>query len=75
MVDTTVDLSFGEVVEGSYVLSSFGEVVADEQSVCGASGNTCGAWLADTRVSTELGATHAPIRDTGGAWISRWGGS
>ena len=45
----------------------FGEVVAalDEQSVLGVSGNTLGARLAETRVSTELGATHAPDRDTG----------
>ena len=53
-----------------------GEVVTalDEQPVCGASGNTLGAWLAEIRVSTELGATHAPARATGGGregW--RWG--
>ena len=32
----------------------------EEQPVSGVSGNTLGAWLAETRASTSLGAAHPP---------------
>ena len=73
VVVVVIGLSLLALVDIAVVLA-FGEVVAalDEQPVLGVSGNTLGARLAETRVSTELGATHAPDRT--GPRVSREGG-